>query len=105
MQRSGKRSKDEIAKLTAQMEKRHAEELKQLDQGGGVGGSTAAAAVKGSSSTAKAASSTAAAAAAPAAADPLSKFLKGLTVDSSEAAAQPRVSRVLLQRESSGTDS
>lgn len=98
MQRAGKKSKEEVAKLTAELEKRHAEELRKLDEGAAAAGSsssTAAAAAAGGTTAAAATAGGKAAAAsgaeAAAAADPLSKYLLGLTVDSKEAAAQGRV--------------
>ena len=91
LQRSGKKSKDDITRLTAGIEKRHAEELKQLDEG--VGSHTDAAAGDGGKAASAAPSGQAVAAVGSAAeaGDPLSKYMKNLAVGD-EGAGQARVS-------------
>jgi hypothetical protein len=112
MQRSGKKSKDEIAKLTANLEKRHAAELRGLDEGGSSGSATAAASgsstAKGGAagtgdtavggSTAKGGAPAVAASVGDGDGDPLSKYMKGLTMDSAQAAAQSKVGSLGVSR-------
>ncbi|KAI8472716.1 MAG: hypothetical protein J3K34DRAFT_519584 [Monoraphidium minutum] len=99
LRRSGKKSKDEVTRLTVDIEKRHADELRAFDAGGGGGsGSAAAAAAAGSgkggaadaAGSAAAAVAAAGAGASAVAAEPLSKFLKGMSVDGGDAASQGR---------------
>lgn len=97
LQRSGKKSKDEVVKLTTDIEKRHAEELRQLEAGAiskvaasGAGGAAAETADGGTAVAGGGTGAAAGASGAGVAGDALSKYMKGLSMDSKEAAAQGR---------------